>query len=232
MSGETKKVVLISASPRTDEASTSEFLTVLGAQKIKETGAEIYRVNVRRSIARKQTETDFSAMLRADALIIVFPLYFFCLPGILMRFLEDYDTYYGQHKENAKAAQIYTVINCGFPEPDICAEAARVIESFSEKTGGFFRFSVLIGGGGMLQAAKDAPFMKKTIAAIKGAFSLMAEDTLSGGNKPIRDMLISMRFPRKLYFLMGGFGWNSAAKKNGLKKEDLYRKPYREAEFE
>jgi len=60
----------------------------------------------------------------------------------------------------------------------------------------------------------------------------MAEDTFSSGNKPIRDILISMRFPRKLYFLMGGFGWNSGAKRNGLKKEDLYRKPYREVIIE
>ncbi len=228
MNGETKKFVVISASPRTDEASTSEFLAVIGAQRMKENGADIYRVNVRRSIARKQTETDFAAMLRADALILIFPLYFFCLPGMLMRFLEDYYTYYAQHKENAKGSQVYAVINCGFPEPDINAEAARVIESFSEKTGNSFRFSVLIGGGGMLQAAKDAPFMKKTMVAIKGAFGLMTEDTLSCGNKPIRDILLSIRFPRKLYFFMGGLGWVSQAKKNGLKKEDLYKRPYQE----
>jgi putative NADPH-quinone reductase len=229
MSVETKRFVVISASPRTDEASTSEFLAVMGAQRMKENGAEIYRVNVRRSLARKLTETDFAAMLRADALVLIFPLYFFCLPGLLMRFLEDYYKYYEQHKENSKAAKVYAVINCGFPEPDINAEAARVIESFSEKTGGSFRFSVLIGGGGMLQSAKDAPFMKKTLAAIKGSFGLMAEDTFKNENKPIRDILVSIRFPRKLYFLMGGFGWKSAAKKNGLKKEDLYRTPYREA---
>lgn len=228
MSGESKKFVLISASPRTDEASTSEFLAVIGSHRIKDSGADIYRVNVRRSLARKLTETDFSAMLKADAIILIFPLYFFCLPGILMRFLEDYYKYFNAHRENAKGSQVYAVINCGFPEPEINTEAARVIESFSEKTGNSFRFSVLIGGGGMLQASKDAPFMKKTMGAIKGAFGLMAEDTLACGNKPMNDILISMRFPRKLYFFMGGLGWKSQAKKNGLNKEELYRKPYRE----
>lgn len=229
MSGETKKYVLISASPRTDEASCSEFLSVIGSQRLKEYDADLYRVNVRRSLNRKLTETDFSAMLRADALIIVFPLYFFCLPGLLMRFLEDYCKYFEQHKENAKDARVYAVINCGFPEPDICTEAARVVESFSEKTGNSFRFSLLLGGGGMLQSAKDAPFMKKTMAAINNAFELMAEDVLKSGDKPMNDMLISMRFPRRLYFFMGDLGWKSMGKKNGLKKEELYRKPYRDA---
>lgn len=228
MSEENKKIVIISASPRTDEASTSEFLAVIGAQGMKDEGADIYRVNVRRSIARKQTETDFAAMLRTDAMILIFPLYFFCLPGILMRFLEDYFEYYEQHKEDAVNSQVYAVINCGFPEPDINTEAARAIESFSEKTGNSFRFAVLIGGGGMLQASKDAPFMKKTMAAIKGAFGLMAEDTARSGQEPMKDILITLKFPRRLYFFMGGIGWTSQAKKNGLKKTDLYRKPYRE----
>jgi len=228
MSEETKKIVVISASPRTDETSTSEFLAVIGAQRMKETDADIYRIDVRRSMARKQTETDFAAMLRADALVLIFPLYFFCLPGMLMRFLEDYYNYYRQNKENAGGSRVYAVINCGFPEPDINTEAARVIESFCEKTGSFFRFSVLIGGGGMLQGAKDAPFMKKTMAALKRAFGLMIEDTFQSGNEPLNDILLSIRFPRKLYFFMGGIGWTSQAKKNGLKKADLYRRPYRE----
>lgn len=65
----------------------------------------------------------------------------------------------------------------------------------------------------MLQEAKDAPFMRKTRAALKAAFEQMAQDIINSGETPIEDISIKINFPRSLYYFMGNRGWFSVAKK-------------------
>jgi multimeric flavodoxin WrbA len=227
MSNQMKNVVLISASPKIGEGSVSELLVSMAEGRLS-SGVNIYKTDVRRSISRGQTEQDFAAMLNADAIVFAFPLYFFCLSGMLMRFLQDYAAYRAQHEGKASNPKVYATVNCGFPEPDINNEAVRVIKSFCGHTGASFRFGILIGGGGMLAGAKDAPFMKKTVEKLNAALSLINEDISSSEAYQVDNILISVKFPRKLYYLGGNMGWNQMAKKNGLKKKDLYAKPYRQ----
>lgn len=226
MSAEIRKIVLVSASPKAD-GSTSDFLASIAEEVLKSEKNETTCIGVRQSINKKTTEADFQKMMNADALVIIFPLYFFCLPGILMRFLQDYNYYLSAHVKSDRKAQVYSVINCGFPEPWINSEAARVIESFSEHTRNSYRFSVLIGGGGMLKEAKDAPFMKKTMQKLKEAFTIIREDILSVSSQS-KNINVSINFPSSLYLFMGNLGWPMMAKKNGLKKRDMYRAPYNE----
>jgi hypothetical protein len=54
----------------------------------------------------------------------------------------------------------------------------------------------------------------------------MAEDIINSAADPVEDISVTMNLPRRLYYFMGNRGWFSAARKNGLKKKDLYRKPY------
>ncbi|MGE5370673.1 MAG: NAD(P)H-dependent oxidoreductase [Solirubrobacterales bacterium] len=227
MSSAMKRVVLISASPKIGEPSASDLLVTWQESRMEANGVSYERIDVRHCLARKETDAAFAAMLAADALIITFPLYFFCLPGMLMRFLQDYYQYWAQRNDEARPAQVYAVVNCGFPEPSINEEAVRVVQSFSDKIGAVFRFGLKISGGGMLLGAKDAPIMKKTIAHLNSAFDTMAKDIVTGGSAPLANIEIAMNFPRRLYLWVGNWGWGSMARKNGLKKRDLYRKPYR-----
>lgn len=224
MSNQKKKVVIISASPKIGEDTVSGALADMAADKLTD-GADVCRVDVRHSFSGKQNDKSFAAMMEADALVFVFPLYIFCLPGILMRFLQDYILYREQHTGRTGSPRVYAAVNCGFPEAWINEEALRVIKSFCKHTGASYRFGILIGGGGMLLGAKDAPFMKKTTAKIDEAFRKAAAD-IAGGETPLADFYIEMNFSRKLYFFMGNMGWNQFAKKNGLKKKDLYARPY------
>lgn len=228
MNQDRKEIVLISASPKTTEKSVSEWLASFGEQQMKEERVSINRIHVRKSISKSRTEPDFETMLHADALVFIFPLYIFCLPGMLMRFLQDFYQYYTEHKDEARKPKVYAAVNCGFPECDINMEAVRVIQSFSEKIGASFRFGILIGGGPMVCEAKDAPFMKKILTELGSAFSQIKEDVLDHTRQSVQNIDIAVSFPRKLYFFMGGRGWISSARKNGLKKKDLYRRPYRE----
>ncbi len=226
MSKQTSKVVLISASPKSGEPSVSEFLASMTAGKLPD-DMRISKIDVRRSIFQKETERDFEAMLDADAIVFAFPLYFFCLSGMFMRFLQDYAAYRAQHSGKARSPKVYAAINCGFPEPEINGEALRVVKSFCSHTGASFRFGIMIGGGGMLLGAKDAPFMKKTMTKLDEALRLIAQDIADSSLLPIDDIMICVNIPKKLYFFGGNLGWGQMAKKNGLKKKDLYAQPYR-----
>ena len=227
MSEQIKEAVLISASPKAkQEKALSEYFSSLGESHIKSSQIHVSRINVYKSMVKGHTEEEFKVMADADALIVIFPLYFFCLPGMLMRFLQDYEKYLAVQENETKKALVFAVINCGFPEPEINEEAVRVIESFSQKVGAEFRFGVLIGGGGMIVGAKEAPFMKRTMAKIVSAFELMKDDISANCRSACENIYIKVNFPRKLYFFMGNCGWSSSARRYGLKKKDLYRKVY------
>lgn len=177
MTGQFFKVALLSASPKSNQDhALSAYLSSRAAELIGSNAITISPINVRNSLIEGQTESAFKTMLAADAMVIIFPLYFFCLPGMLTRFLQDYHQYWLTHQHLVKQAKIYTVINCGFPEPDLNAEASRVIASFSQHISAEFRFAVFIGGGGMLLGFKDMPWMKKTTATITAAFTAMKDD--------------------------------------------------------
>jgi hypothetical protein len=221
-----KNIVLISASPKINEPSVSEFLVDALGSHIDGSAAEKYVINVRQSFTHRKTHDDFAVISQADAIIITFPLYVFCLPGMLMRFLEDYQQYYIESGQNASQVKVYAIVNCGFPEPGINLEAVRVIRSFSQHVNMNFRFGILIGGGGMLLGTKDAPIMKKTLQILHDAFAKIIEDIENADMKEMDNINITMNFPRRMYLFMGNRGWFSQARKNGLKKKDLYKRPY------
>lgn len=224
-----KNVVLVSASPKINEQSVSkEFLEMAGSQINANVVSKTF-IDVRKSISTHKLSEDFETLSKADVIIISFPLYYFCMPGILTRFLLDYYNFHtvsGNVRNNVK---VYAIVNCGFPEPEINLEAVRAIRSFSQHISAEFRFGVLIGGGSMMFAAKNAPFMKKAVQKLSDAFTSIAEDIQHENIAKMDHIYIGVNFPfsRRLYFFMGDRGWITSARKNGLRKKDLYKKPYR-----
>ena len=221
-----KKVAVLSASPKVNEKAVSEWLATRAESILADDAVETRHINVRNSMAKKQTDEDFAYMSEADAMLIVFPLYIFCTPGLLTRFLQDYYDFVAARPDGGKKAAVYTVVNCGFPEPDINREAVRVIKSFSEKVGAEFRFGLMIGAGGMILGTQDAPFTKKAMAKVDGVFAVIKDELLNGRRGAVKNLEIRIKFPRKLYFFIGDRGWVSTAKKNGLKKKDIFARPY------
>lgn len=220
-----KKVILINGSPRPEERTASSgFLTHVEAI-LKDGEYEKQFINVRKSL-KTGPEADYAALLDADAIVLSFPLYFFCLPGVLMRFLEDYEKYFRVHGEQKKSAKVYAIVNCGFPEPEINMEAIRVIGCFSRHIGAQFRFGVLIGGGPMISSVEGIGPVKKAYEKLDAAIQTMSDDICGETSRILPNVLIKPSFPRRFYLLMGSMGWKQQAKKNGLKKTDLYRRPY------
>ncbi len=216
-----KKVTILSASPKKGEPSVSAYLSELAKEQIEKSGLKADIIDVGKAL--KNCEPAFEAMRSADAMLIIFPLYFFCMPGMLTRFLEDYAKSDGQKRSGQK---IFTVVNCGFPEPQINEEAIRVIRSFAKHIGADFGFGVAFGSGGMVLGAKDAPFMRKTMSDFISALDQMTADIQQDKQASSHTVYIGVKIPRWMYFLGGNIGWRQIAKMNGLKKNDLYRTPY------
>ena len=223
---EVKKIAVISASPKVNEAAVSEWLASHAESILAGDAVDIRHITVRKSIAQKQTIEDFAYMFDSDAMLIVFPLYIFCLPGMLIRFLQDYSAFVREQAVGGKKAAVYAVVNCGFPEPDINTEAVGVIKSFSRQVGAEFRFGIMLGSGGMIIQTQGSPLTKQPMVKFDGAMAVIKEEVLSGKRGATEDIEISVNFPRFLYFFIGSRGWISRAKKNGHKKKDMYAQPY------
>lgn len=224
---ELKNIVLINGSPKMSPPSASDFLNNLGEGFMDPDTFRVFRVNVRNSLTHKGWDKDFEVMLKADALVFTFPLYIFCLPGIMMRFLQDYYAFLRKNGGNTAETKVYAIVNCGFPEAGINGEAVEVIRCFSKQIGANFRFGIMMGGGGMLmEGMKDVPFMKKPFTELEAGFRLMTQDIQSNLSESLENISIEVEFPRKLYLFMADRDWVRIARKNGLKKKQLYAQPY------
>jgi multimeric flavodoxin WrbA len=214
-----QRIAIINGSPKVATQSVSGTLAAQAVRLFEglDLQADIIQV---RNLTSSEAETSFDAMRRADSLLLVFPLYFFCLPSMLMRFLEDYTGYLSREGRPSPSQKVYALVNCGFPEPDINGEAVRVVKSFAGHIGVTFGGGISLGGGGMFTEAREAPFMRKAIAQLDEALARIAQGTLAV------DVSIASPAPRRLYYFMGNLGWRSMARKNGLKKRDLFAQPY------
>jgi len=231
MNKDSSHVILIDASPKVSEKSVSEWFSDYCRDYWKNESFTVEQINVRKSIKNADLTEVYKRMEKADAYVIIFPLYFFCMPGILTRFLQDYVCFFLEHSEPVRQKKkVYAVVNCGFPEPENNEEAIHVIKSFSEKIQAEFGFGISLGAGPMIYGAKDAPFMKKVFHNIEEALTMIKEDILAGERKPeqqtLKNVYLTANFPRKLYLSFGSKGWIKTAKANQLEKGELYKRPY------
>ena len=219
-----KRVILLSASPKVDQAlAVSELLSKRGETQFISKQIDVSLINVRRAITHHETESAYELMQNADAIVMVFPLYFFCLPGMLTRFLQDFAAKKPKSKQDCA---VFALVNCGFPEPEINLEALRVVEQFAQQTGRSFGGGVMIGCGGMLIGTQEAPFMRPVMNEVDSLFTRVQHYLEDSSTLESRVIAAAPKFPRKLYFFAGNAGWKSTARKNHLKPKELYRTPY------
>ncbi|MCK9170865.1 MAG: NAD(P)H-dependent oxidoreductase, partial [Treponema sp.] len=222
-----KKVVFINASPRAQDRTASASFIARAEKQFDDTLFEKEVIQVRK-VLDHQRESAFEKIRTADAVVFVFPLYVYCLPGMLTRFLRDYAAFLEKTGQKQNSTAVYTIVNCGFPEPYINEEAEDVIKSFCRQTGMKFRSGILIGGGVMITAAEKAPPVQKLLKQLDEAFLAVTADILAPGTLQVKDVQVRINFPHGLFYFIGSLNWKAQAKHNGLKVRDMYRRPYGE----
>ena len=216
-----KKISFVNGSPKGNNSFSFKLLNELG-NIIKD---EKNFVNV--NFKGQYEDIVYENLIDSDAIIISFPLYYYSLPGILIDFMQQFYEYVEKKSKNKKVIKIYTIVNCGFPEPIINEEAIRIVECFSNMAGFNFRFAVSIGGGGFINATKDIFILRKDFSNIKKALEHIKRDIYEYNNGKISKNILVKPFLNKSFVLfISGKSWYPQSRKNGLKDEDLLRKPY------
>lgn len=216
-----KKLIMLNGSPQ-GKTSTSAKLLELFKNCIGN-GIEPYDVEAAKSMLQKKQSHDYAVMENADVIVIVFPLYVYCLPGVLDEFLVGYRDYL-QNKEKTRKQKVYAIINCGFPEARINEDAALVIKSFCKQIDAEYCFSILIGGGGMLKPLKLLPSVNRQWQEIKLAFEQIMSTIEQKAE--ISNINIDSKMSKKLFYFIAETNFSVIAKKKGINKKLLFRQPY------
>ena len=168
-----KNVCIINGSLRGKQAASLQFLNDL---RLRLPDAEYNKTTITVKVRVKENypENTLKNIARADAIVLVFPLHNYGLPGALMRLLEDYYQYIRTGKQYNKEAKVYAVVNCAFPRPEeTTGEVIRVIQNFCRRLSLNWRFAICIGTGPVVIMTKRVPFL---YTKLKKAYAEIASD--------------------------------------------------------
>lgn len=220
-----KEICFINGSPQ-EKNSNSFFLIQKLKKNINEKECIKHLIHVISCNQSEKKEEEFETIGRADCIIFAFPLYIYCVPGLLMAFLEDY-YHYCQNKTLENDAKVYAMINCAFPDPLICAEAIRVIKNFCIKTNLNWRFAIAVGSGGVLDAIKKVPVLESLCTDINNSIDEIVLDIRTDAQELIENKYMVPNPVKSLYPSNDKAKWMKAALKNGISENDLFKKPYK-----
>jgi len=216
-----KNIILLNGSPQMRGSTSMKMLDLFKDCLGNDFRSSI--IEVGKSILQKNQLQAYENMEKADAIVLAFPLYVYCLPGVLEEFLVGYRDYIC-NTGKVVGQKIYAIINCGFPESHINEDAALVIKSFCNEINAEYRFSILIGGGGMLQPLRLLPSVNKMWKRIKFAFSQIILNVGEQSGKA--NINIDLKMSKKLFYIIAETNFAVVAKKKGIKKKDLFNQPY------
>ncbi len=189
-----KTVCLINGSLRGRKASSLQFLNDINrrlpAQYVKTS------VTVRARQKGAYPEETLKVIGGADAIVLVFPLYTYALPGALMKLLEDYQRFVEAGNATTPRARVYAVINCAFPRPDMTSkEAVRVIRNFCRRLSLDWRFAICIGTGPVVVVTRKIPFLD---LKLKRAYRAIASDLERADTCNVSDCFVKPVIPEIL----------------------------------
>lgn len=221
MEASMKKICFINGSPRGEKAASMYFLNavnnLLNKDKYSSNFADINKI----------TSSEFHKVCNSDIIIISFPLYVFCLPGLLMNFLEEFHRFHKKINISHKNIRVYSIVNCGMQDPTANDEAIRVIRNFSNRLNFNWRFSISIALGQMFIAnIKDekmrVAYREVNEALLNIILDIENEDEKVKENLNIKPLIGDS--PQSLYY--GNMIWVKKATENSLDENELYRTPY------
>jgi hypothetical protein len=188
-----KNICFINGSFRGKEASSLVFLNCINGMLAD---AEFNKdfIRVRAKVKEGYPDDDLRTISRADAIIMVFPLFTYGIPGALMRLLEDFSRY-AEGNDYNKAAGIYIVVNGGFPRPEIMTELIRVMKNFCRRLSLNLRFAICMGGGPVAAMTVKAPLLNMKY---RRAFSAIVSDIKNGDKGQKENYFIKPLIPEPI----------------------------------
>lgn len=209
---EAGRLVMLNCSLRSDNANSKKFMKRL--LPLLEIKTEI--VNLSSYLAHQEKLVEL--LLSAEKIVLGMPLYVDGVPSAPLRIMEMMEK-----SGRAAGKKIYVVANMGLYESKQISNLLSIVKTWNEACGSEYCGGLAIGAGEMLKMM----MLKNHIE--KGPSKNMAEgvkklaDAINAG-LAMEDAYADLyKFPRGMYVFAANASWPMDAKKNGLKKKDLFR---------
>ncbi|MBN1857556.1 MAG: NAD(P)H-dependent oxidoreductase [Dehalococcoidia bacterium] len=189
------RVCLVNGSLRGRHASSLRFVQDI-ARRLPDVSCRKTAVTVLGNPHRHYDAETLREIAEADALVLVFPLYAYGLPGALMRLLEELQGYIQAGSPHNRSARVYVVVNCAFPRPELTTgEAVRVVRNFCRRLSLNWRFALCIGTGPVVARTRRLPFVDRKL---KRAYTAMVADIQDAHADPPADFFIHPIIPEPI----------------------------------
>lgn len=168
------------------------------------------------------TETEYAQLFSANVWVFAFPLYIDAIPSHLFRVMVDIEARITS--EQAKNIRIYAIINNGFYEGSQNRVAVEILQNWSERVGLCFGMAIGQGAGEMMPFVENVPTGYGPLKALGNAMQQLAEHIIK--QEQTDALLFSPNLPWLAWNFTAVHGfWHVLAKKNGLKRKELFGKP-------
>jgi hypothetical protein len=186
------------------------------ADRLQEKGLRVEKVAANRSIAdHNERERLLSGFDRADLVLICFPLYVDTLPSGLLAALKVICE--NGSRMSKRERMLAAECHCGFPESSQTDTAIRSCRHFADRMGMSFAGGIGLCQGGMIGQAPLTGFKyaKKHLPLLDRALDSMVE-----GEAIPEDLIVGLKrpfVPPRMYVLFANLGWNSMARRHGVR---------------
>lgn len=211
------KIAMINGSPKLGKSNSVTMLKLLETKL--NIGNEIMHYSMNK---QPLTDEQYRALCRMDVLVFAFPLYIDAIPSHLFRMLVTLERYL--KTERKQEIYVYAIINNGFYEGKQNHIALDILKNWCERSGLHFGQGIGQGAGEMMEFIENVPLGHGPLKNLGRAINSLADHILTRGTG--ENILFSPNFPRFGWKFTGTHGfWNVNAKKNGLAKQDIFRRP-------
>ena len=214
------KTVVLNGSPKPKYSASGYFI----GQIEKIMGKELSVYQATKLIVPENASEMIEDILKADTLLIVFPLYIDSLPAPLVKALMLIE-------KGAKACpgeqlpMVYAICNCGFFEADNNRLALDIIKNFCVSSGLGWGYGIGIGAGGFVSSHSKESF-GGPMTKINAAFGELVK-SMASHSKREQNLLLTPFIPRSLYLYGANKAWEQAAEKYG-QRNALRARPHAE----
>jgi len=213
-------IVVINGSPKPKYSASGYFIGQI--EVIMKTEFSVYQAT--KLINPENNSEMIADILKADTLLIVFPLYIDSLPAPLIKTLMLLEQG-AAAAAGSKLPKVYAICNCGFFEAENNRLALDIIRHFCVRSGMSWGYGIGIGAGGFVSSqSKESfggPMVKINAALGELAKSMKTHCALE------QNLFIVPYIPRALYLRGANKAWEKAAEKYG-QRDALRARPHLE----
>jgi len=224
-----KKICFINGSPKTGE-SCSLYMIDYISNKLGNAYEEKMVINALQLFKNSNQENILKEILSCEAIVVVFPLYIDSLPSSLLEVLEALDICKKSLPTDVHNIPcLYGLVNCGFIEGHQNINALKILENYAKAVSFKWCGGIGLGGGEMIRSTKNQiPLQSKPALPIYHALRSLADGIkeLKVINSDKAIVFANHRFPKWFFIFMANRTWVTWAKRNGIKKNRMFAKPY------